>query len=241
MTLHGQRRVEGVGRQRAGEQVVVRAQVVPFGRGGAGQAQILVGGAPSSAAPGPDLLSSQLPVLSAHETVSFINSGTSNQRRHVRVNGRLGSKGSGAASLVNAGVVLSNNTLGWRDALFRSENVTCREEVWGSETRRSASWLPFRGCPNRAAKFEHLTRNIISLNWLLKIDGGSLNLKILWLLFLVVLHFHAPLSSLKSPRSRYRVKQACPTMTHDKSQSFQPSVTHSGFLYSRGGRRETSG
>lgn len=90
MTLHGQRRVEGVGRQRAGEQVVVRAQVVPFGRGGAGQTQILVGGASSSAAPGPDLLPSQLPVLSAHETVPFINRDNSDQRCRARVNGRLG-------------------------------------------------------------------------------------------------------------------------------------------------------
>lgn len=189
MTLHGQRRVEGVGRQRAGEQVVVRAQVVPFSGGGAGQTQILVGGASSSAAPGPDLLSSQLPVLSAHETVSFINSDNSDRRRHVRVNGRLGLKGSRAAGLVNAGVALSNHTPGRDDALFRLENVTCREEVRGSETRRSASWLPFRGRPNRAAKFEHLTRNITSLNWFLKIDAAALNLKILQPLFLVVLHF----------------------------------------------------
>lgn len=65
-----QRRVQGGGGQRAVEEVLVRAEVVPFARGGAGQAQVLVGGASSTAAdPGAvgRLLPPQLPDLRTDE------------------------------------------------------------------------------------------------------------------------------------------------------------------------------
>lgn len=52
--------VEGAGGQRAVEQVLVRAQVVPLGGGGAGQAQVRVVGAAAAAHPGASLLAAQL-------------------------------------------------------------------------------------------------------------------------------------------------------------------------------------
>lgn len=66
VTRAAQGRVEGVGRQRAGEKVLVRAQVVPLSGGGAGQAEVLVVGAHTSTGDpgaGGRLLSSQLPDL----------------------------------------------------------------------------------------------------------------------------------------------------------------------------------
>lgn len=62
----GQAGVERGGRQRAGEEVLIRAEKVSLGRGGTGQAEILVGGAsPSTGDPGAGgrLVPSQLPDL----------------------------------------------------------------------------------------------------------------------------------------------------------------------------------
>lgn len=67
VTRAGQGGVKGVGRQRAVEEVLVWAQVVPLSRGGAGQAEILVVGTSSAADPGGCLLSSQLPDLNAEK------------------------------------------------------------------------------------------------------------------------------------------------------------------------------
>jgi len=67
VTQAGQAGVKGVWRQRAGEEVVVWAQIVSLSGGGAGQTQILVVGTSSSAADpvaGGRLLPSHLPDLS---------------------------------------------------------------------------------------------------------------------------------------------------------------------------------
>lgn len=74
MTWARQGRVECVGRQRAGEKVLVRAQVVSLARGGAGQAEVLVVGAHASTGnpgAGGRLLSSQLPDLNTEKRVSL--------------------------------------------------------------------------------------------------------------------------------------------------------------------------
>lgn len=72
VTRHRQVGVEGAGGQWAVEEVLVRAQVVALGGGGAGQAEVRVVGATSSSSaaaaahPGADLLSAQQPHL--HQT-----------------------------------------------------------------------------------------------------------------------------------------------------------------------------
>lgn len=71
VTWAGQGGEKGVGRQRAGEEVLIWAQVVPLGGGGAGQTQILVVGTSSTADPGAGvpLLPSQLPDLNTEKNV----------------------------------------------------------------------------------------------------------------------------------------------------------------------------
>lgn len=65
--------VKGVGRQRAGEEILIGAQVVPLGGGGAGQTQVLVVGTPATTADSGTrghLLSSQLPDLKSEKVFS---------------------------------------------------------------------------------------------------------------------------------------------------------------------------
>lgn len=72
VTRAGQGGVKGAGRQRAGEEVLVWAQVVPLGGGGAGQTEIRVVGTPASTADpgaGGHLVSSQLPYLNTEKKV----------------------------------------------------------------------------------------------------------------------------------------------------------------------------
>lgn len=75
MTRDRQVGVKSVSGQRAVEEVLVRAQVVALGGGGAGQAEILVVGASSATDPLDCLLSSQLSDLNTEEQgpdLSFI-------------------------------------------------------------------------------------------------------------------------------------------------------------------------
>lgn len=71
LTRARQGRVEGAGRQRAREEVIIRAQVVPLGRRWAGQAQILVvGAATADPGAGDGLLPFQQPDLNTAQKQS---------------------------------------------------------------------------------------------------------------------------------------------------------------------------
>lgn len=69
VTRAGQGGVQGVGRQWARKEVLVRAQVVPLSGGGAGQTEIWVVGASSTSDPGGCLLSSQAPDLNTEKKI----------------------------------------------------------------------------------------------------------------------------------------------------------------------------
>lgn len=72
MTRDRQVGVKSAGGQWAVEEVLVRAQVVALGGGGAGEAEILVVGASSATDPLDSLLSSQLSDLNTEEQGSYL-------------------------------------------------------------------------------------------------------------------------------------------------------------------------